>query len=136
MQTKLTFKQIFQAGSFSAFTAAGINAILFFIFHTAGFITDDIFVQPNTPITVVAILFSSIIPTLVASLVFFLFEKYSNHGFRNFRILAIVLVIASFMNPMMIPGVTMPYAIALNVMHVVVAGSILFYIGRVVKTKV
>jgi len=75
MNAKLNFTQSIKAGAFAALTAAVINAILFFIFHAAGILVDTIFIQPETPLTVGPVLFSSIIPTLLASIVFFLFEK-------------------------------------------------------------
>ena len=77
MINKLNFKQSFMAGSMAAGAATIINTVLFFIFHGMGIITDDIFVQPNEPLTATPIIFASILPTLVASVVFFLFEKFS-----------------------------------------------------------
>lgn len=131
MNTKLTFKQSILAGLTAAGVAVVINAILFFILHAAGIITDDIFIQPNQPMTIVPIIMSSIIPTLIGSMVFFLFEKYSSNGFKIFSIVAIVLLVLSFMNPFMgIPNVTIGYGIALNVMHVVVAASLLYFIRK------
>lgn len=118
------------AGLMAAVSAAVINAVLFLILHAAGIFTDNIFVQPGQALSVVPVLFSSILPTLIASIVFFLFEKYSKNGFRNFGILAIVLLLLSFANPFIIPGVTLPYAIGLNFMHVIVVSALLFWINR------
>ena len=131
MKAKLSFKQSIIAGLMAAGAAALVNAVLFFIFHAAGVITDDIMVQPNTPMTVVPILISSILPTLIASVVFFLIEKYTNNGVKIFTIVAGILLVLSFANPFMgIPGVTVPYGIVLNVMHVVVVAALLFFINR------
>lgn len=122
------------AGLLAAATAAAVNAVLFFIFHAAGIITDEIMVQPNMPMTVVPVLISSILPTLIASLVFFLIEKYSQNGVKIFTIVSIILLLLSFANPFMgIPGVTVAYGIALNVMHVVVVAALLFFINRTKK---
>lgn len=131
---KLSFKQIITAGAIAAGASMVINAILFFIFHAAGFITDDIFVQPNQPMTVIPVIMSSIIPSLIGACIFFLFEKYSNNGLKLFSIVAGVLLVLSFGNPFFgIQGVTVAYGIALNIMHVVVAGSLLYFINRSVK---
>jgi hypothetical protein len=44
--------------------------------------------------------------------------------------------VLSFINPFMgIQGVTTGYALVLNVMHVVVAGSVLYFIGKAVKNN-
>lgn len=133
MNTKLNFKQSIMAGLMAATVAAVINVILFFIFHGVGIITDNILLKPNEPLTFVHALFASILPTIVATIVFFLFEKYSKNGFRNFTILATLLFIVFLANPFMgIKGVPLSYALALEVMHVVVFGAILFFIKRAI----
>jgi drug/metabolite transporter (DMT)-like permease len=134
MNTKLNFTQSIKAGAFAAITAAVINALLFFVFHSAGVLVDTIFIQPETPLTIVPVLFSSILPSLVASIVFFLFEKYSANGFKFFSIVAVVLLLLSFINPFVgIKDVTIGYAIVLNVMHVVVAAAVLYFINKAKK---
>lgn len=134
MTTKLNFKQAFMAGLMAAGVATIVNAILFFVFHQIGIISDNIFIQPGQPMTIVPIIISSIVPTLIAALVFFLLEKFTKNGFKIFRVIAIVLMVLSFMNPFMgIPGVTIGYAVVLNIMHVVVVGALLFFIGKSVR---
>lgn len=135
---KLSFKPIFTAAVYAALSAAVVNAVLFAAFHAAGFITDDILLQPaNEPMTIIPIVMSSIVPTLLSAVAFFLLEKYTAKGFRNFSILALVLLLVSFANPFVgIPGVTLAYAMALNVMHVVVVGSILYFYRKLYQRKV
>jgi hypothetical protein len=99
-------------------------------FHIAHIVTDDIFIQPNQPLSVVPIIISSIVPTLLAGVVFYFIEKYTNNGFNIFRVLAIVLLVLSFTSPFtQIPGVTMAYAIGLNVLHVVVVAALLYFLN-------
>jgi hypothetical protein len=134
MNTKLSFKQIIIAGAIAAGVAVVINAILFFIFHAAGVLTDDIMVQPNQPLNVVAIIMSSIIPTLIGACIFFLFEKFGKNGFKTFSIVAIILLVLSFGNPFFgIPNVTIAYGVVLDIMHIVVALSLLYFIKRAKK---
>lgn len=134
MQQKVTFLQSLKAGLFAGITAAIINAILFYIFHAAGIITDDISLQPDMPMTIVPVLMSSIIPSIIASFVFFLFEKFSSKGFRNFKLLSIILLIASFANPFLsIPNVPLGYALALNIMHIPPVIALFYFIGKAVK---
>ena len=128
---KLDVKQSIMAGLYAGGVAAVINAILFLIFHATGIITDDIMVKPNQPMTIVPVVMASTVPALVGSVVFFLLEKFTNNGFRIFRILAIVLVVLSLISPFMsIPGVTTGYALVLCVMHLVVAGALIYFIGK------
>lgn len=136
MNTKLNFSQSIKAGAFTAIAAAAINSILFFVFHAMAVFTDDIFLQPDQPLTVVPVLISSIVPTLIASMVFFLIEKYSNNGFGIFKIVSIVLLVLSFINPFMgIKGVTVPYALGLNLMHITIVLFLLYFIGKAKKAN-
>ncbi|MFY8108389.1 MAG: DUF6069 family protein [Bacteroidia bacterium] len=131
MNTKLNFKQIITAGAMAAGVSVIINSILFFVLKAAGIFTDDIFIQPNQPLTILPIILSSVMPSLVGASIFFLFEKYSNNGFKIFSIVSIVLMVLSFVNPFMgIPGVTIAYGVALDLMHVVVALSLLYFIKK------
>jgi hypothetical protein len=134
MKNKVTFGSAVKAGLFAGLTATAINVILFFIFHATGIISDTIFIQPGQPMTVVPIIMSSLIPSIIASMVFFLFEKFTKNGYRIFMIISIVLMLVTFINPFVgIPGVTTGYAIALDVMHVFVVVPVLFFISREVK---
>jgi hypothetical protein len=134
MNNKLSFKPIIVAGLIAASVSAVINTILFFVFQAAGVFTNDIMIQPNQPLSVIPIILSSIFPTLIASCIFFLFEKYGKNGFKTFSIVSIILLVLSFANPFFgIPNVTVPYAIVLNLMHIVVAFSLLYFIKRAKK---
>ncbi len=128
---QIILQTIAMAGFWAAITASVINAILFFVYHTAGVITDTIPVQPGKPLSVITVVVTSIIPALIASMVFLLFEKYTQQGFRIFTIVSIVLLMLSFLSPFLaIPGVPVGYALALCTMHVVVAASLLYFIKR------
>lgn len=134
MNTKLNFKQIMTAGALAAGASVIMNTILFYTFKAAGVFTDDIFIQPNQPLTIVPVIISSIMPSLIGAGVFPLFEKYLKNGYSIFRIVALVLLVLSFVNPFMgIQGVTIAYGVALNLMHVVVAFSLLYFIQRAKK---
>lgn len=130
MQTKLNLGQSLKAGLFAALAAAASNAILFFILKAAGIFTDTILIDATNPLSIVPVLISSIVPTLIAAFVFFLFEKFSNKGFRNFRILSIVLLILSLFSPFSIPNVSIGFALGLDLMHIVVVIFLLYFIKK------
>ena len=97
---------------------------------------DTIHIQPNTPLTIAPIVISSILPSIIGSIVFYFIEKYTSNGFKIFRIVSIVLVALSLISPFTnIPNVTFGYAMVLNVMHIIVAGELLYFIGKKVKAK-
>jgi hypothetical protein len=131
MTTKLTFKNLLSAGFIAAIASVTINVLLFLIFSAAGVFTDEIEIQPGQALSILPIIISSIMPTLLAILEFYLIDKYTKNGFTIFTIISVVLLVLSFLNPfMMIPNVTLAYAVVLNVMHVVVAGMLLYFIKR------
>jgi hypothetical protein len=136
MQTKLNFKQIITAGLMAGGASAIFNAILYYTFHAARVFVDNIHIQPNTPLTIAPVVISSIIPSIIGSIVFYFIQKYSTNGFKIFRIVSIVLVSLSLISPFMnIPNVTIGYAMVLNVMHIIVAGELLYFIGKKVKAN-
>jgi hypothetical protein len=135
MTAKLNFKQSMSAGLQAAAAALVINGILFYVFRFAGVIHDDILIDGKQPLTIVPIIFSCLIPSLMAALVFFLMEKFTNNGYVIFSIVAIVLLLLSFLSPFMtIKGISVGYGIALNIMHMVVALAVLYFIRRSLKT--
>ena len=133
MNTKISITKALLTGAIAGGVSMAINAILFFIFRGADIITDSVEIEPGKPMTVILVMFSSMLPSIVGAVVYYFFDKHSNKGFRNFTILAIVLMLVTFANPFFIPNVPLGYAIALNVMHVVVAVSLLYFLNRTRK---
>ena len=135
MKQKVNFKQSLIAGAMAAGVALVINAILFFVFHGAGILTDDIFVQPNQPLTIVPIIMSSIVPPLIAAILFFILEKYTSNGFKIFSIVATILFVIFLFNPFTgIKGVTIGYALVLELMHLVVFLPLMFFLWKTIKS--
>ena len=87
MKNKLTFRQAVKAGLFTAGAATIINIIIYLVAHASGILRNDVFVKPDTPITIAPVVIFSILPPIIGGLIFFLFEKYSQNGFRNFAFL-------------------------------------------------
>lgn len=131
MTEKLSFNSIFMAGLKAAAVSIVLNAVLFYGLHAAGIFTDDIMIQPGQPLTIMPVVFSSLVPTLIGACIFFLLEKFTGSGWKIFRIVALIFFVLTLANPfVMIPGVTTAYAVALDVMHVVVAGSLVYFLGK------
>lgn len=119
------------AGLQAAGMSAMINAILFFVFHAADVITDGFLIKPNEALTEVSVIISSIIPSFIGVVVFYLLEKFTNNGFKIFRIVAIILMLLSLASPFLaVQGMPVNYAIVLDSMHVVVALALLYFIKR------
>lgn len=134
MTKNLNFKEAITAGLFAGIAAAVVNLVMYFVFHAAGFFTDDIMIQPGQPLSAVPVIISSILPLIIGSIVFFLLEKYTNNGFKIFAIIAIVLTALSMFGPFKnIPNVTTSYALALCALHLPPAAAILYFINKAKK---
>ncbi len=131
MTTKLDLKQALFAGLLAGIAAAIINAVLFAGFHSAGIISDDIYPQPGQPLTIIPVIMASFVPLIIGSVVFYLFEKFLNNGFKVFAIIALVMMMLSLISPFtVIPNVTFGYSLVLCAMHIVAAFSLLYFIRR------
>lgn len=135
MNTKLNLKQTLFAGLLAGIAAAIVNAVLFFVFHSAGVIRDDIYPQPGQPLTILPVIMASIIPLIIGSLVFYLFERFTSNGFKIFAIITLVLMVLSLVSPFAgIPGATLGYSLVLCVMHIGAALSLLYFVRRAKQT--
>jgi len=133
---KVNFLSLLKIGLFAGLISAAVNALIFFIFHALGVFTDDIQVQPNQPLNAIAVIMSSVLPSLLGSVVLYLFLRFTKNGMRIFTIVSLILVVISFMNPFtMIPNVTISYGVVLDVMHIVVAGVLLFMQKRMLEKE-
>lgn len=112
-----------------------LNVVLFYIGAAAG-IMDPAVGVPNADgtiqyITVIPVIISSILPVVVAAGVLALFNRYVANPVRIFGILALILCVLSFANPFLaIPNVPVAMGVWLNLMHVVVAGSVWYFFSR------
>jgi hypothetical protein len=129
---KIAAKKLLWVAPLAGVIAAGINSILFLIGSAIGLMDASVLVPGmDTPITIVPVIMSSIIPSLIAGLVLGVMNYFLNKPFKVFRIVALILLILSFANPFMgIPGIPLGMGIWLNVMHVVVAGTVVYCFGR------
>lgn len=131
MTTKLNLKQSLLAGLLAGVAAAIINGLLFLVFHSAEVISDDIYPQPDQPLTIIPVITASVMPLIIGSFVFYLFERFTGSGFKLFSIMALVLMVLSLVSPFaMIPKVTIGYALTLCLMHITAALSLLYFIRR------
>ena len=129
---KIAAKKLLWVAPLAGAIAAGINSVLFLIGSAIGLIDAAVLVPGmNTPITIAPVIMSTFIPSLIAGLVLGGMNFFLNKPFKVFRIVALVLLILSFANPFMgIPGIPVGMGLWLNLMHVVVAGTVVYCFGR------
>lgn len=129
---KIAAKKILWVAPLAGAIAAGINSVLFLIGSAIGLMDASVLVPGmNAPIMVTQVIMSSFIPSLIAGLVLAGMNYFLNKPLKIFRIVALVLLILSFSNPFMaIPGIPLGMGLWLNLMHVVVAGTVVYCFGR------
>lgn len=134
-QTKKTsFGKIMLYSLFAGLTSVVINEILFFIGKAMGAFPETVMVpNQNQPFNALPFIFSSIIPSLVAGLVMGLINHIAKAPKKIFNIIAIVLVLLSLYSPFTIPMAPMSMIIVLNIMHLVVAGNLIYFYNRIIK---
>jgi hypothetical protein len=69
---KPSFKKIIAAAALAGIISAIVNSMLYSIFHAAGVISNEVYVQEHQPLTLLPVIFSSLVPSLLAGLVFYL----------------------------------------------------------------
>lgn len=132
--TKTTFGKILLYSLIAGATAAVINSILFFIGKALGAFPETLLIpNQNQPFTVLPFIFSSILPSLVAGLVMGIINHFSKSPKKIFNIIAIVLVLLSFYSPFTVPGISIMAIIFFNIMHLVVAASLMFFYKKIIK---
>lgn len=128
----IDYKRIAIAGTKGIGVAVAVNVVLFYIFSALGVISSDILIPQagNQPITIVPIVMASIMPLIIATLVFMLLAKFTKQPVKIFGIISLIILVLSFYNPFTIPSVTIAMAVGLNVMHIVVAGAIYWALSK------
>lgn len=133
-ETKTSFGKILGLSLVAGLISTIINVILFFIGKAAGFFPDTVLIpNQNAPLNFVNFIISSIVPSLIAGLVMGLIYRFAKKPKKVFNIISIVLLVLSFANPFFIPGAPIMMAVMLNVMHVVVAGDLMYVFNKHIK---
>lgn len=134
MKTELQFKPFVISILFAIIASVLINSILFILGQNMGLISTSLII-PNagTPLKLPMIIMSSSMPVILGGLIYFILNKNTVNPKKYFNIISIGFLIVSLYGPFSIPEVPMSMAIVLNIMHVVVGFSTMFYLGSLKK---
>lgn len=133
--SKINSSGLLKAAPLAALTGVIINSVLYFIGNSAGIIDTTVGMpKPDggvDAITIVPVIMASIVPVVGAALLLALLNRFTANPLRIFGIVAIVLLLLSFTNPFMgIPNIPTGMALWLDMMHIVVAGSVWYFFSR------
>ena len=111
--------------------SAIVNVLLFQIGLATGAIPGDLII-PNAgePLSAVPVIIASLLPSLVGGIVLVILNRFAKNPLRIFNIVAAVIVLLSFFSPFSIPNVPIGMVVILELMHVVVAGVVVYVFNR------
>lgn len=133
-RAKPSIGRIWRNGIFAAVTAAIVNAILFLVGSAIGAFPSNVLIPamagPAMPLTLIPVIIMSILPILVATLVYTILSRVTGNPNRWFNILAALVFVAMFFTPFTIPGAPMLMIVFLEVMHIVAAAAVISFLNR------
>lgn len=137
VKTPVNTQKLFYLAPVAGISAAILNAILFLIGSSMGAVPASVRIPDanGQPLTLVPVFVSSMLPALVAGLVLFLLIRFTKKPLRVFNIIAAVILVLSFASPFSIPNVTTGMIVLLELMHVVVAGIVVYVFNRYVWSR-
>ena len=122
---RIALGRLWWASLLAGIGAVVANVVIYFIAAAAGAIPQSVLIPGmNQPVTVVPVIFNSFVPAILAAVLLALLNRFTRRPVRIFRIIAAVLLVLSFANPLTIPGAPLAMILALDLMHVVAAAII------------
>ena len=129
---RIDLGRLWWASLLAGLGAVVANVLVYFIVSAAGAIPSSVLIPGlNQPITVVLVIINSFIPALLAGVLLALLNRFTRRPVRSFRIIAAVLLVISFVNPLTIPGAPLTMILALDLMHVIAAAIIVGVLSTV-----
>lgn len=110
-----------------------INASLFGLFNTMGLGLNTLMGPNGEFIGYPAVMFSSFLPSLIGAAFLALLGNFTQSPWRLFTIIAAIVLVLSFANPLLIQGITASQFIAMNVLHITVAFNVWWMTRRFAK---
>ena len=119
---RVVWSRLFWVVPLTALAAAAANALVYLVATVVGALPSGFVIPgPGTPLTLGMVVGSTLVPALLAGVVFALLGRFTRRPVRNFVVLATVLLVLSFVTPLTIAGAPLSMVVALELMHVVAA---------------
>ena len=120
-QAKQSATSLWKAGLVASVVAAAANALIYGVARIAGTIPQSVEVDAlsgNGPVTATAVIATSVLAVLVATLLYAVVRRIARRPERTFLIVGSLLLVISLAMPFSIPDVPMKMAVTLALMHV------------------
>lgn len=123
---RVSFGRLVTFGAIAGMLAAVANGVVYLLAAAVGTMPDDVAVSGGAPITLLPVVLSSIMPAIVAAVFLALLVRFTRRPIGIFRVVAVVLLVLSFITPFTIPGAPAAMILTLLIMHVVAAAIIIW----------
>jgi hypothetical protein len=133
---RIALGRLWWASLLAGLVAAAANVVIYLIASAAGAIPQTVLIPGmNLPVTAVPVILNSFVPAILAGALLALLNRLARRPIRLFRIIAVVLLLLSFLNPFTIPGAPVAMILALNFMHIVAAAIIVGVLTTVPRKR-
>ena len=122
---RIDLRRLWWASLLAGVGAAVANTLIYLIASAAGAMPQSVLVPGiNQPIGPMPVILNSFVPAILAAVFLALLNRFTRRPVRIFRIVAVVVLVVSFVNPFTIPGAPLAMILVLDLMHVIAAAII------------
>lgn len=129
----MKIQNLLKIGLFAGLIAALLNLAIFYISKFIGIISNNDLLPDGNPLSIAAVVLSTLLSGLVASLVLFVLSKFTKNSIKIFSIIGFIFLLVSMAGPFGTPNLPIGMRVTLSLMHIV-AGIIIIY-GLTKKTN-
>lgn len=129
----MKIQNLLKIGLFAGVIAALLNLAIFYISKFIGSISNNDLLPDGNPLSIAAVVLSTLLSGLVASLVLFVLSKFTKNSIKIFSIIGFIFLLVSMAGPFGTPNLPIGMRVTLSLMHIV-AGIIIIY-GLTKKTN-
>lgn len=123
---RVDYSKLWWVALVAAAAAAAVNAVIYFIAAALGAFPPTLITPAGQPLTVVPVIFSSVVGIIGGAIVYAILGRVLKRPVSVFRIVALIVLVLSLAQPLIIAGASALDIFALEIMHLV-AGA--FAIG-------
>jgi hypothetical protein len=122
---RIPFGRIVRAGAIAAVGAVLANVLVYFVASALGWMPAT-YINPQLgrPIGVGEVVGATLPGAVGATIVFALLARFTRRPVTIFRIVAVIVLVLSFLSPLALPGAPLSLILSLEIMHVVAAAVI------------
>jgi Family of unknown function (DUF6069) len=120
MITKPTIGDVLKTFAVMLLPIVVVNVLLYYLGNTIGAFGDSV-TTPNGPITVIPVIFASIIGSILCVIFFLIIRQFTTNIAKWTQIVGYLILLLSLFNPFSITNYNILTILVLNAMHIVVA---------------